>query len=575
MPKEIIELLKPFLGFTGVQAEEIAGNLNVNDKQAKIINEFAKSTELAKLKTAWTNATGTSFDELDQGKATVLASVAFQYGNLEKATPNFWKQATSGDWNAVSVNLMNFGDSYSSRRLREARYLNKFAKKKLTEGEQLKAIESLTTIDEQAIRDSVDSVSEVTGVKSTDIDQAGNFITNFISDLQGINEKYKLEGKTELEKIEDEYLEEQEDKAENEELFRNSKETFRIANEDEIRAEIEKQNLELQEYDPLEGHKNPTFLEPLPDVPFVSKIDQFNIDKANEDYQKELEKETGLWDIAGAAKDMEWVSSWLLKHIDREDLNPNHEWTISDFVPNKEQTSELLKGVNPEFHAEIIESGKTLPEMKILANKYLDVQEKEKILMSHGVATGIVARLLAAVLDPTAIAAAIATDGLMAPAIIMNKASRLQRIIRGGFAAATTNAAIEGILVTQNPVLDLDDILIATAAGFVLGGTIRGIRKTKIDENEAAFNKAVDDFKNAKEKELIDDSGLSLTQKGNKKYKKVKTTAQDDYDEVALKYEKTIIERTTGRTDGNVEIRMPDGKDEYIVTKDGKVIKCK
>lgn len=575
LPKEIIELLKPFLGFTGVQAEEIAGNLNVNDKQAKIINEFAKSTELAKLKTAWTNATGTSFDELDQGKATVLASVAFQYGNLEKATPNFWKQATSGDWNAVSVNLMNFGDSYSSRRLREARYLNKFAKKKLTEGEQLKAIESLTTIDEQAIRDSVDSVSEVTGVKSTDIDQAGNFITNFISDLQGINEKYKLEGKTELEKIEDEYLEEQEDKAENEELFRNSKETFRIANEDEIRAEIEKQNLELQEYDPLEGHKNPTFLEPLPDVPFVSKIDQFNIDKANEDYQKELEKETGLWDIAGAAKDMEWVSSWLLKHIDREDLNPNHEWTISDFVPNKEQTSELLKGVNPEFHAEIIESGKTLPEMKILANKYLDVQEKEKILMSHGVATGIVARLLAAVLDPTAIAAAIATDGLMAPAIIMNKASRLQRIIRGGFAAATTNAAIEGILVTQNPVLDLDDILIATAAGFVLGGTIRGIRKTKIDENEAAFNKAVDDFKNAKEKELIDDSGLSLTQKGNKKYKKVKTTAQDDYDEVALKYEKTIIERTTGRTDGNVEIRMPDGKDEYIVTKDGKVIKCK
>tara|TARA_R100000656_G_C3958323_1_gene129582 strand:- start:2634 stop:4607 length:1974 start_codon:yes stop_codon:yes gene_type:complete len=424
------------------------------------------------------------------------------------------------------------------------------------------------------VRDSVDSVSEVTGVQSTDIDQAGNFLTNFISDLQGINEKYKVEGKTELEQIENEYLEEQEDKAENEELFRNSKETFRIANEDDIRAEIEKQNLELQEYDPLEGHKNPTFLEPLPDVPFVSKIDQFHIDKANEEYNEELEKETSLWNIAGAAKDMEWVSSWLLKHADREDLNPNHEWTISDFVPNKEQTSEILKGVNPEFHAEIIESGKTLPEMKILANKYLDVQEKEKILMSHGVVTGVTARLLAAVLDPSAIMLAIATDGLMAPVIIMNKANRLQRIIRGGFAAATTNAAIEGFLVTQNPTLDLDDVLIATAAGFVLGGTIRGIRKTKIDEDEAALNKAVDDFKNAKEKELIDDSGLKLTEKGNKKYKKVKTTAQDEYDEAALKYDKTILERTTGRADGNTEIRMPDGKDKYIVTKDGKVIKC-
>ena len=575
LPKEIIELLKPFLGFTGVQAEEIAGNLNVNDKQAKIINEFAKSTELAKLKTKWQNSTGTSFDDLPIEQATVLTSIAFQYGDLESRTPNFWKQATSGDWVSAYKNLLKFGDRYPKRRISEANYLFPSLKKSIEAGTSTGILNTEAQDAIQNVRDSVDSVSEVTGVKSTDIDQAGNFITNFISDLQGINEKYKLEGKTELEKIEDEYLEEQEDKAENEELFRNSKETFRIANDDDIRAEIEKQNLELQEYDPLDGHKNPTFLEPLPDVPFVSKVDQFNIDKANEEYQKELEKETSLWDIAGAAKDMEWVSSWLLKHIDREDLNPNHEWTISDFVPNKEQTSEILKGVNPEFHAEIIESGKTLPEMKILANKYLDVQEKEKILMSHGVATGIVARLLAAVLDPTAIAAAIATDGLMAPAIIMNKASRLQRIIRGGFAAATTNAAIEGILVTQNPVLDLDDILIATAAGFVLGGTIRGIRKTKIDENEAAFNKAVDDFKNAKEKELIDDSGLSLTQKGNKKYKKVKTTAQDDYDEVALKYEKTIIERTTGRTDGNVEIRMPDGKDEYIVTKDGKVIKCK
>ena len=574
LPKEIIELLTPFLGFTGVKAEEIAGNLNVSNDQAKIINEFAKSTELAKLKTKWQNSTGTSFDDLPTEQATVLTSIAFQYGDLESRTPNFWKQATSGDWVSAYKNLLKFGDRYTKRRISEANYLFPSLKKSIEAGTSTGILSTEAQDAIKNVRNSVDSVSEVTGVQSTDIDQAGNFLTNFISDLQGINEKYKVEGKTELEQIENEYLEEQEDKAENEELFRNSKETFRIANEDEIRAEIEKQNLELQEYDPLEGHKNPTFLEPLPDVPYLSKIDQFHIDKANEDYQKELEKETSLWNIAGAAKDMEWVSSWLLKHADREDLNPNHEWTISDFVPNKEQTSEILKGVNPEFHAEIIESGKTLPEMKILANKYLDVQEKEKILMSHGVVTGVTARLLAAVLDPSAIMLAIATDGLMAPVIIMNKANRLQRIIRGGFAAATTNAAIEGFLVTQNPTLDLDDVLIATAAGFVLGGTIRGIRKTKIDEDEAALNKAVDDFKNAKEKELIDDSGLKLTEKGNKKYKKVKTTAQDEYDEAALKYDKTILERTTGRADGNTEIRMPDGKDKYIVTKDGKVIKC-
>ena len=40
LPEEIIELLKPFLGFTGAEASEIAPNLKVSEDQAKIINEF-------------------------------------------------------------------------------------------------------------------------------------------------------------------------------------------------------------------------------------------------------------------------------------------------------------------------------------------------------------------------------------------------------------------------------------------------------------------------------------------------------------------------------------------------------
>ena len=124
LPEEIIELLKPFLGFTGVEASEIAPKLKVSDDQAKIINEFAKSTELAKLKTKWQNATGTNFDDLPTEQATVLTSVAFQYGDLESRTPNFWKQTTSGDWVGAYKNLLNFGDRYESRRLNEAQLLS-------------------------------------------------------------------------------------------------------------------------------------------------------------------------------------------------------------------------------------------------------------------------------------------------------------------------------------------------------------------------------------------------------------------------------------------------------------------
>ena len=46
----------------------------------------------------------------------------------------------------------------------------------------------------------------------------------------------------------------------------------------------------------------------------------------------------------------------------------------------------------------------------------------------------------------------------------MNKANRIQRIIRGGLAAGTTNLAIEGALVSQNPTLGTKELLIASAA---------------------------------------------------------------------------------------------------------------
>ena len=75
------------------------------------------------LKTRWEETTKTSFDKLPKEKATVLASVAFQYGDLENQTPNFWRQTTSNQWMEAYNNLLNFGDIYESRRKREAEYL--------------------------------------------------------------------------------------------------------------------------------------------------------------------------------------------------------------------------------------------------------------------------------------------------------------------------------------------------------------------------------------------------------------------------------------------------------------------
>jgi hypothetical protein len=61
------------------------------------------------------------FYQLPAGAQTVIVDVAYQYGpNLETATPNFWNQGTTGDWQGAVNNLRSFGDNSGSRRNAEA-----------------------------------------------------------------------------------------------------------------------------------------------------------------------------------------------------------------------------------------------------------------------------------------------------------------------------------------------------------------------------------------------------------------------------------------------------------------------
>lgn len=122
LPQALIKKLTPYLGIKGAEAQSIAQNLKISDSQAKKIDEFSKAESTERLKSKWQAATGQSFDDLPKNEATVIASVAFQYGNLESETPNFWRQITTGDWDSALANLRAFGDNYPSRRNLEADY---------------------------------------------------------------------------------------------------------------------------------------------------------------------------------------------------------------------------------------------------------------------------------------------------------------------------------------------------------------------------------------------------------------------------------------------------------------------
>lgn len=124
----LVELLSPYTEMTRQEAVDfLAENpLSITAEQAAEIDAAAKADALADLVADYNGAVGpngTQFAELPAAAQTVIASVAFQYGDLPTATPSFWNDAVTQDWEGMIGELRDFGDSYPTRRNTEADYL--------------------------------------------------------------------------------------------------------------------------------------------------------------------------------------------------------------------------------------------------------------------------------------------------------------------------------------------------------------------------------------------------------------------------------------------------------------------
>ncbi|CAE7405648.1 CI [Symbiodinium microadriaticum] len=65
-----------------------------------------------------------NFEDLPAAAQTIVASVGFQYGqNIHRRCPTFFRLAGGQDWPGVIAELRDFGDSYPTRRRKEAAYL--------------------------------------------------------------------------------------------------------------------------------------------------------------------------------------------------------------------------------------------------------------------------------------------------------------------------------------------------------------------------------------------------------------------------------------------------------------------
>lgn len=126
------ELAKKLLPYIGLKKESACKKLddeplNISSKQELMINQFCHADAELRIQHLWNRTVEEKkFEDLHAICQTVIASVAFQYGNLSKATPNFWQQVTSNNWNSALKNLRNFGDNYKTRRNKEADLLEQY-----------------------------------------------------------------------------------------------------------------------------------------------------------------------------------------------------------------------------------------------------------------------------------------------------------------------------------------------------------------------------------------------------------------------------------------------------------------
>ena len=123
--EDIIKKLEPFFGLKGLEADVKAKNLNLSTEQIAKLDLAVKKDYSNRIITQYEKDSGKRFENLTDAQQTVLISVAFQHGLGATKKYNFWKQATTGDWDSVKKNLRDFKDNYNKRRNLEADLLEK------------------------------------------------------------------------------------------------------------------------------------------------------------------------------------------------------------------------------------------------------------------------------------------------------------------------------------------------------------------------------------------------------------------------------------------------------------------
>jgi GH24 family phage-related lysozyme (muramidase) len=124
---KLLEKIAPYYGKYRDEAELFLVNnpVELSKEEVDYLSTLAIETHLRELEKWYTADAQIPFIMLTDNQKTVMMSVKYQYGNLPKRTPKFWGFCVNRDWYGAYNELMNFGDSYPTRRRSEAALLAK------------------------------------------------------------------------------------------------------------------------------------------------------------------------------------------------------------------------------------------------------------------------------------------------------------------------------------------------------------------------------------------------------------------------------------------------------------------
>ncbi len=96
------------------------------DAEARDLTDRVHDAIIRDVARRYDRASAFRFADLPAAAQTVIADVAIQFGpNLRRWTPDFWRQVTSGEWQAALDELKDFEDRFDMRRLAEAAQLSR------------------------------------------------------------------------------------------------------------------------------------------------------------------------------------------------------------------------------------------------------------------------------------------------------------------------------------------------------------------------------------------------------------------------------------------------------------------